>query len=101
MERRKEGGGSPGSDSFDIHFQVACSGGQVAFISSGVALLPLLVKVTTNSLDLIRYLFIIVTVPLKLQVTGILNVTKLLLFNTKSNELRSRAVTTLFEYQEE
>ncbi len=73
MERRKEGGGSPGSDSFDIHFQVACSGGQVAFISSGVTLLPFLVKVTTNSLDLIRYLFIIVTVPLKLklQLTGI------------------------------
>ncbi len=49
----------------------------------------------SNSLLLIRYPFLIVTVPLQLLVTGILNVTKQLLVTTKSNQLRSRTVTPL------
>ncbi len=49
----------------------------------------------SNSLHLIRYPFFIVTVPLQLPVTDILNVTKQLLVTTKSNQLRSGTVTPL------
>ena len=69
------------------------SGGQVTFKKQ----LSYFTSVTckSNSLLLIRYPFFIVTVPLQLLVTDILNVTKALLVTTKCNQLCNGTVTSL------
>ncbi len=74
-------------------FNMIGSGGQVTFKKQ----LSYFTSVTckSNSLLLIRYPFFIVTVPLQLLVTDILNVTKQLLVTTKSNQLRGGTVTSL------
>jgi hypothetical protein len=53
------------------------------------------VTVKETSYFLIRYPLFIVTVPLQLLVTDILNVTKALLATTKCNGLRNGTVTPL------
>jgi hypothetical protein len=72
-----------GPVSFPQSLRGKSSGGQVTFKKY----LSYFTSVTckSNSLLLIRYPFFIVTVPLQLVVTDILNVTKLLLVTTKSN----------------